>query len=149
MNDLVFALHDLATGGAPSLLKRGERRPDVLPISHLTVVGYASLSLRLLKVGYDYTDAAARKEVAKVFSANGIRGRKGGLLSASTLQDWQNKFDGLPRDDVVRQSIERHWSLWTSDPEWQTGRKLPLALKWIEQLAKQPDLRNKAADPQA
>ena len=149
LNDLVFALHDLATGGSPSLLQRGERQEDVGPLGHLTLVGYAALSVRLLREGYNFSDSAARDEVAKRFAKSGTRGRKKGALSASTLQDWQDKYERLPIGHPVRDAMERHWSNWTGDPGWREGRTLQKAFDWIDKLASEPGLINKAAGRQS
>jgi len=144
LNDLIVALHDLAAGGTPALLQRGQLRSDVAPIGQDTVIGYIVLSVRLLKDGHGLTDAAARSKVAEVMAKRGIRGRKGFALSASTLQDWQDAYAELPPEHPVRESIERRWSEWTSDPRWQEGRDLPAALNWIEKLSERPEFQNKA-----
>jgi hypothetical protein len=144
LNDLIVALHDLAAGGMPALLQRGQRRGDITPMGQNTVIGYAALSVRLLKDGHGFTDAAARSKVAEVMAKHGIRGRKGLALSASTLQDWQDAYAKLPAEHPVRETIELHWSEWTSDPSWKERRDLSAALSWIEKLSKRPEFQNKA-----
>src|SRR5690349_2992990 len=47
LNDLTIALHDLAVGGSPALLQRGERSGDTGPVEADTVIAYATLSVRL------------------------------------------------------------------------------------------------------
>ncbi|NBU85175.1 MAG: hypothetical protein EBS21_11480 [Sphingomonadaceae bacterium] len=145
LNDIVIALHDLAVGGAPALLQRGERRSDIAPIGQDTVIGYMALSVRLLREGHDFTDAAARAKVAELMAKHGFRGRKGDILSASTLQDWQDAYAEMPAEHPVRVAIERRWSEWTSNPDWQCGHNLSAALNWIEKLAERPEFQNKSA----
>ena len=145
LNDLVIALHDVAVGGTPALLQRGERRDDVAPIGQDTVIGYMALSVRLLREGHGFTDAAARAKVAELMARHGFKGRKGSPLSASTIQDWQDAYAALPAEHPVRLSIERHWNEWTSNPDWHRGHNLSAALSWIEKLAKRPEFQNKTA----
>ena len=145
LNDLIVALHDLAFGGTPALLQRGERRNDVAPIGQDTVIGYVALSVRLLKVGYGFTDASARSKVAELMARGGLHGRKGSAISASTLQDWQDTYAELPAEHPVRESIERQWNELTSDPDWKHGWDLSAALLWIESLAGKPEFQNKAS----
>ena len=148
LNDLVFALHDLALGESPALLRRGGRRRDAMPVGHETVGGYVTLSVRLLKEGHGYSDAAARSKVAKIFAKSGWLGRKGNVLSASTLQDWQDRYAGLPTDHPVREGIERLWDKWKGDPNWLIGRDLAAAISWVEAIAASPELQNKATRKQ-
>ena len=143
VNDLVFALHDLALGKSPALLRRGGRRRDATPVGHETVGGYVTLSVRLLREGHGYSDAAARSEVAKIFAKSGWLGRKGDVLSASTLQDWQDRYAGLPADHPVREGIERLWDEWTDDPNWLIERDHAAAISWVKTIAASPELQNK------
>jgi hypothetical protein len=144
-NDLTIALHDLAVGGSPALLQRGERNRDRPPVEADTVIAYATLSVRLLKEGHDFTDSAARRCVAEIMAKHGIRGRKGGPLSASTLQDWQDTYAAWPVDHPAREAIERKWGEWTGNPGWMTGRDLNTSISWITKLVEQPIFQNKAA----
>lgn len=144
LNDLVVALHDLAVGGTPALLQRGEKRDEVAPLGSDPVIGFAVLSIRLLRVGHDFSDARARNKVAEIFAKHGFRGRKGRLLTASTLQDWQLAYSTWAADHPVRRAVERLWDEWTSSPDWQQGRDLSQAIRWIELAASKPSLQNKA-----
>ena len=114
-----------------------------MTVGHDTVGGYVTLSVRLLREGYGYSDAAARSQVAKIFAKSGWLGRKGDALSASTLQDWQDRYAGLPTDHPVREGIERLWDEWTGGPNWLSGRDISAAISWVEKIAASPELRNK------
>lgn len=144
LSDLVIALHDLAAGGTPALLQRGKSTNGVAPVGQHTVVGYVALSVRLLKEGHGFTDAAARSKVAELMAKGGLRGRKGGPISASTLQDWQDEYAALPAEHPVRESIERHWTEMTTNSAWDGGHDISAALAWIEQLAGRPGFQNLA-----
>lgn len=144
LNDLTVALYELAAGGSPVLLKRGEPLFEGAQFGHDSFVGHIALSLRLLKVGCNFSDTAARKTVAEILARNGIRGRKGGPLSASTLQDWQDKYNGFAADHPVREAMELRWQSWTSLPEWGAGPTIEGATAWIELLARKPEFANKA-----
>lgn len=143
LNDLTFALYELAAGGSPLLLKRGEPLFKGAQFGHDSVIGNVALSLRLLKLGCKFSDAAARKTVAEILARHGFRGKKGGPLSASTLQDWQDKYNGFAADHPVREAIEYRWQEWTSSPEWGAGVTIEGATAWIELLAQKPEFANK------
>ena len=149
LNDLTIALHDFAVGGSPALLQRGERIDGTGPVETDTVIAYATLSVRLLKEGHGLTDSAARRQVAEIMAKHGVRGRKGGPLSASTLQDWQDTYAAWRPDHPARQAIERKWREWTGNPDWITGRDLNTSISWITKLVEQPILLNKAVRARA
>lgn len=144
LNDLTIALNDLAAGGAPVLLQRGERQSEAAPVEPDIIIAYATLSVRLLKTVHSFTDRAARREVAAILAKSGVRGRKGSLLSASTLQDWQDTYAEFPADHPAKVAIERKWGEWIAHPDWQSGQSLKASKAWIAELASRPIFRNKA-----
>lgn len=145
LHDVAGALNDVVMGGAPRLfasVTAGEPGGDGIHRNYVKV--WVVLAVRLLVEAHAVSHPSATITVAEIFGRAGAKGRKGNLLSASTVRDWCHKAHPLAKNSAearIHREVEAQMEKYRFAAEWPGNYEDALA--WIERIATDPLLKSK------
>lgn len=145
LHDIASAMRDVVMGGSPRLfasVRPGSPGGDGIDRNYVRL--YVVLAVNFLVEAHGVSSSPAYRQVAEIFAKAGATGRKGGALSASTVQTWCERTHALSsnHEDVrLYQAVESKMEVFRAQPEWPGNFEASLA--WIQRIASHPLLTSK------